>query len=292
MYKLFKTPIQIIMICLLLAACKKEDQETAAKNDPPVAKAGEDVTVYVPDAYLYLDARDSHDPNNNISSYQWRKLEGPDWSSQYANRSQLELRDLSEGIYSFELQVTDSRGLTAKDTVNVKVIDEFAIGKTPVVNFSCTEKRVAWPNKNSILLASAYIEDLGKRYDLKDGFKVTQVSGPSAAVVSEPSRSGGYTVAQLSNLTRGDYVFRVEVLRKGVSAYNTTSVQVIDDTLVGKEYIFETTWKASSLNTWPSILSAEIGGRPDLFYSKLERDMQVSVKLFDHDWQDIYDELY
>ncbi|HLO79427.1 MAG TPA: hypothetical protein VK166_00625, partial [Chitinophagaceae bacterium] len=46
------------------------------------------------------------------------------------------------------------------------------------------------------------------------------------------------------------------------------------------------------LNTWPSILSAEIGGRPDLFYSKLERDMQVSVKLFDHDWQDIYDELY
>lgn len=293
MNSLFKTPLQImLLICLFALSCKKEERQHPPLNDPPVARAGDDITLFVPQTSVNLDARQSYDPNDYIYSYEWKKLEGPELYHRLINGPQLILNGLVEGVYAFELQVRDSWGITAKDTVRVTVIDEFAIGKAPVVELPC-ETRVTAVTDNSVwLMAKAYVEDQGQRYELKDGFRYSQISGPTSANISDVWREGEYTVTHMSNLARGTYTLKVEVMRKGVAAYDTTTVQVIDDTLVGKQYIFEASWKSTPTLRYTEQALAEINGRPDLFYFKNARDMQVSVKLPDQNWQDIYEELY
>jgi hypothetical protein len=293
MCSLFQTPMRLVlMICLLAVSCKKEERQNSTTNDPPIARAGDDVTLYVPETTVNLDARLSYDPNDYIYSYEWKKIEGPELYYRLVNGRQLRLHSLVEGIYAFELQVKDSWGITAKDTVQVTVIDEFAIGKTPIVELPCDTRLVAVTENSVWLLAKAYVEDQGQRYVLNEGFSYSQISGPTNATIAEIWRDGEYAVTHLSNLARGTYKLKVEVMRKGVAAYDTATVQVIDDTLVGKEYIFETTWKGTASFLFMEVASIEISGRPDLFYFKNTRDMQVSLKLPDQDWQDIYDEIF
>lgn len=54
--------------------------------------------------------------------YQWRKISGP---SQYRiispNSATTDVTDLAVGIYKFELKVTNSRGLSARDTMTLTV---------------------------------------------------------------------------------------------------------------------------------------------------------------------------
>jgi hypothetical protein len=293
MNSLFSTPMRLVLlICLLATSCKKEERQYPPDNDPPVARAGDDVTLYVPQTSVNLDARDSYDPNDYIYSYEWKKIKGPELYYRLVNGRQLRLHSLVEGVYAFELQVKDSWGITVKDTVQVTVIDDFAIGKTPIVDLPCDTRLVAVSENSVWLLAKAYVEDQGQRYELKDGFSYSQISGPTLATLSGTWRDGDYAVTHLSNLARGIYTLKVEVMRKGVSAFDTTTVQVIDDTLVGKQYVFNSKWKSTSSIGYMEAATIEINGRPDLFYFKSTRDMQVSVKLPDQDWQDIYDELF
>jgi hypothetical protein len=51
-------------------------------------------------------------------SYQWIKISGPSsFTITNANAVQTQVTNLVEGVYQFELKVTDIAGLFAKDTV-------------------------------------------------------------------------------------------------------------------------------------------------------------------------------
>ena len=91
-------------------------------NKPPVANAGQDFSIALPLNIASLDGSISSDPDNNIVSYSWSKIAGPP-SFSFANSSAVltEAIYLLEGIYLFELKVTDAGGLFSKDTVQVKV---------------------------------------------------------------------------------------------------------------------------------------------------------------------------
>ncbi len=95
----------------------------ATINHPPVANAGVDQTITLPTNTITLNGSGSADPDNNISSYLWTKISGPSsFSIAATNTVQTQVRDLVEGIYQFELKVTDAGGLFSKDTMAVTVM--------------------------------------------------------------------------------------------------------------------------------------------------------------------------
>lgn len=125
-------PLFIIFFTLFLfAGCEKPlltnnnsggNVNPESKKKPPVANAGPD-QVITPPATLILDGSKSSDPDNNIVSYKWKKISGPS-SFKISNDTavQIQVTNLTGGIYSFELKVIDADGLFDTDTVTVTVI--------------------------------------------------------------------------------------------------------------------------------------------------------------------------
>jgi N-acetylneuraminic acid mutarotase len=91
-------------------------------NRPPVANAGPDQIITLPTNSVTLDGTASTDPDNNISNYVWTKISGPSaFNIVNINTVQTQVNNLVEGVYQFELKVTDAGGLYSKDTMKVNV---------------------------------------------------------------------------------------------------------------------------------------------------------------------------
>ncbi len=114
---------------VLLPSCRKYDTNPSTPlpppssiNKPPVANAGPYQVIVLPQDSALLDGTQSRDPEGSISSYQWSKISGPaSFTIFNANAAQSLVRNLLEGIYKFELIVTDTGGLMAKDTATIDV---------------------------------------------------------------------------------------------------------------------------------------------------------------------------
>ena len=119
-----------LLITLIFTSCKKEpDQVTTpplppptSGNRSPVANAGLDQTVTIQNNTVNLDGRGSTDPDQNITGYLWTKIAGPS-SFNISNPDAVQTRvtNVVEGVYLFELKVTDAGGLFSKDTVQVTI---------------------------------------------------------------------------------------------------------------------------------------------------------------------------
>ena len=114
------TAYYLLVLPALLFSCKKEN----LSDHPPVANAGADHMIILPVNTVILDGGGSTDPDNNIVSYTWSKIFGPPSFSilNTTKIQQAQITNLVEGVYGFELKVTDDRGLFSKDTVLITVI--------------------------------------------------------------------------------------------------------------------------------------------------------------------------
>ncbi len=91
-------------------------------NQPPVAIAGSDTTIYLPVSSFQLNASNSYDPDGNITSYQWQEISGPNTAvASSMNGTVVDLSGLQEGIYQFQLTVTDNQGASSTATVIISV---------------------------------------------------------------------------------------------------------------------------------------------------------------------------
>jgi hypothetical protein len=95
-------------------------------NIPPVARAGANQTVEA-GREVTLSAAGSYDPDKGIATYQWTQIAG---SSVILSDDQTAAPTFTapavtpEGeLLSFEVQVTDTEGLTAVDSVDIQVFD-------------------------------------------------------------------------------------------------------------------------------------------------------------------------
>jgi hypothetical protein len=90
-------------------------------NQAPIANAGPDRSMTLPTNSI-THTGSGTDPDGTIVSYQWTKVAGP---SQYIIETpaaaQTVFSNLTEGVYLFELLVTDNLGGTDRDTVSVEV---------------------------------------------------------------------------------------------------------------------------------------------------------------------------
>lgn len=111
-------------------------------NRSPFANAGSDQTIALPANSVALDGTGSTDPDNNITSYLWTKISGPDsFIFLDTNTVKTQVTNLTHGIYEVELKVTDSEGLISKDTMRIYVNDSVIISHEVIYNgvWSCND---------------------------------------------------------------------------------------------------------------------------------------------------------
>lgn len=119
----------LVVLVLLSASCRREQAcQDCNQNKVPVAMAGNDMNLTLPLDSMLLDGSGSTDPDHNISTYQWTKIAGPS-SFVFSNAASMKTQagKLVEGVYQFELKVTDDGGLFDKDTVQVTVSSFFSL---------------------------------------------------------------------------------------------------------------------------------------------------------------------
>ena len=87
---------------------------------PPVADAGDNISVLLTEATATLDASASSDPEGQPLTYQWEQQYGPTSVTFDQTSATPVLSNLEEGVYNFQLTVSDGT-YTATDAVKVLV---------------------------------------------------------------------------------------------------------------------------------------------------------------------------
>ncbi|MBP6686223.1 MAG: hypothetical protein KA160_00090 [Lacibacter sp.] len=180
-----------------------------APNRPPVARAGQDQIVTLPVNKALLDASGSTDPDNNIIGYAWRKISGPPnsvFSDPIAIKA--EALDLTNGVYLFELTVTDAGGLFSTDTMQVTV--NISPNKSPISEAG-NDITITYNLQTCSMEPSSITLD-GRMSRDPDG---TIVSYQWSVVFAESSsvaiNNPGSASTTVTNLVPGAYGFRLRV---------------------------------------------------------------------------------
>ncbi|MGV3768275.1 MAG: PKD domain-containing protein, partial [Chitinophagaceae bacterium] len=192
-------------------------------NKAPVANAGADVSITLPQNLVVLDGSASYDPDGRIAAYSWAKLSGPSPFTIYnSNTASPTLPSLLEGTYVFELTVTDDKGAKATDRVTVVVKAQQVVNIPPVVVLQQTI-RIQLPVSEAILDGSGSSDPEGKPLV----FAWKQVSGPAEAAIATPEKSA----TKVLGLIPGEYVFELLVTdEKGATATGMVKVVVANST--------------------------------------------------------------
>lgn len=187
MKQLIKFAAFFLISMIGLASCKKETVVAppvlppVTTNKPPIAKAGTDQGITLPINTVTIDGSGSNDPDGSIVSYSWAQIAGPNQSVIITpSQASSVVNNLIQGIYQFEIKITDDSGLSAKDTVQISVnslglecnINLSSIGSLSVTRYPRTIATAAAGNK--ILFAGGNISgtDQTTRVDIYD--KVSQ----------------------------------------------------------------------------------------------------------------------
>lgn len=93
----------------------------ASSNQPPVAIAGGDQVITSPTSVVTLSGSGT-DVGGTISGYSWSKISGPSSGTiTSASSASTTVTSLIQGVYQFQLKVTDNNGATGLDTIQVTV---------------------------------------------------------------------------------------------------------------------------------------------------------------------------
>jgi hypothetical protein len=121
-----KLHLFIMIFSFLVISCKKEtsceDCLTVTANKPPVANAGFDRVIALPQDSTFLDGSGSKDMDGTIVDWQWELVSGPQpvkLVDKHLTKTLVYFN--SPGNYVFELSVRDNAGLTAKDSLQISV---------------------------------------------------------------------------------------------------------------------------------------------------------------------------
>ncbi|TWI79454.1 Kelch motif protein [Lacibacter cauensis] len=195
-------------------------------NRPPVARAGQDQTITLPVNKAMLDGSASTDPDNNIIGFAWRKIAGPSnsvFSDPVAVKA--EALDLTNGVYIFELTVTDAGGLSSTDTMQLTV--NISPNKSPVAEAG-NDLSITYDLQNCRMEPSSITLD-GRLSRDKDGtivsYQWSLVFAESfSAVIANPTAS----VTTVTGLVPGSYRFRLRVTdNDGAIADDTIVVNTV-----------------------------------------------------------------
>ncbi|MBK7290759.1 MAG: hypothetical protein IPI78_11385 [Chitinophagaceae bacterium] len=186
----------------------------AAANQSPTANAGSDKTITLPTNTVTITGS-GIDPDGTISGYQWTKLTGPaTYTITTPTQAQTAINNLVQGVYTFELRVTDNQGATGKDTVQVTVN---AANQSPTANAG-SDKTITLPT-NTVTITGSGIDPDGTI----SGYQWTKLTGPATYTIATPTQAQ----TAINNLVQGVYTFELRVTdNQGATGNDTVQITV------------------------------------------------------------------
>ncbi|MDQ6763759.1 MAG: hypothetical protein M3015_14180 [Bacteroidota bacterium] len=185
-----------------------------AANIPPVADAGSDQSITLPANSVTL-AGTGTDADGNVTNYLWRKVSGPlSGTITNVNNAATTVTGMAQGIYSFELKVTDNGGATGVDTVQVIII---AATNIPPVADAGLDQSITLP------LNSGTLSGTGTDADGNiTSYLWTKISGPAPGTITNANKA----TTNITSLVQGTYSFELKVTDNG-GASDVDTVQIL-----------------------------------------------------------------
>ncbi|MCO5286625.1 MAG: PKD domain-containing protein [Chitinophagaceae bacterium] len=187
----------------------------AAPNQAPTANAGADQTITLPTNTVSL-AGSGTDEDGTVVSYQWTKISGPS-SYNFGNSGSAvtDVFGLTEGVYSFQLEVTDNKGAKGRDTMQVTV--NAAPNQAPTANAGA-DQTITLPTNKVTLKGSGTDAD-----GTISSYQWTKTAGPGSYTIVSPASA----TTEVTGLTEGTYTFQLKVTdNKGATGTATVKVTV------------------------------------------------------------------
>jgi alpha-tubulin suppressor-like RCC1 family protein len=181
----------------------------------PLANAGANITITLPVNTVTLNGSASSNPGGGTLTYSWTEITGPSSSNiGTASGATTTAGNLIQGVYQFQLVVTNSSGNT--DTATTQVTVNPAPIVTPVANAG-TAITITLPVNTANLDGSASSNPGGGTLT----YAWSEVSGPATYAITSPTAA----TTSVTNLVQGVYVFRLTVTNSQGNAA-TASVTV------------------------------------------------------------------
>ena len=155
------------------------------------------------------------DADGTISSYSWTKISGPSAGTiNSAATAASTVTSLVQGVYKFQLKVTDNGGATASDTVQVTV--NAATNIIPTANAG-TDQTIQLPTSSVSLSGS------GTDADGTITYNWSKISGPSSGAITNAALAS----TTVTGMVQGVYNLHLKVTdNSGASALDTVQVTV------------------------------------------------------------------
>ena len=152
------------------------------------------------------------DADGTISSYAWVKISGPSSGTiATPNAATTAVNNLVQGVYQYQLTVTDNNGATGKDTVQVTV------NAAPVANAG-TDKLITLPTNTTTLTGSGTDAD-----GTISSYAWAKISGPSSGTIATPNAA----TTAVNSLVQGVYQYQLTVTdNNGATGKDTVQVTV------------------------------------------------------------------
>lgn len=205
---------------------------TGSINTAPTANAGVDIIKVLPSNSATVNGS-GNDTDGSIAGYLWRKVSGPETGLIVSpTAASTIISGLVQGIYLFELQVTDNSGAIGKDTM------QFTVNSTtnafPVANAGANQ---------TITLPTSQVTLVGTGTDA-DGtiaaYQWSQMVGYGGVITSPNSAT-----TTVTGLTQGSYQYQLKVTDNG--GYYATSLITVT---VNAATTTTTTGKAIRVNVY------------------------------------------
>src|SRR5436190_2816314 len=172
---------------------------TPPPNQNPTANAGADQTTT--STSVTLNGSGS-DPDGSIASYAWSKVSGSGGTITSPSSASTTVTGLSAGTYTFRLTVTDDKGATASDDVNVTVNSLPPPPNQPPTANAGPDQTINFPVLRSATLSGSGSDPDGSIVS----YSWSKVSGIGGNITSPNSAS-----TTVTGLVVGTYIFRLTV---------------------------------------------------------------------------------
>ncbi|RYE16591.1 MAG: T9SS type A sorting domain-containing protein, partial [Sphingobacteriales bacterium] len=196
----------------------KRDTVRVRVNAQPVATAGADASITLPQNIFALNGTGSSDADGNITSYAWRRISGAG-NAVIANAAaaQTNVTFSAAGLHLFELTVRDNDAGISKDSVSITVNPD---PNVPPVAAAGANQSIQLPI-NKVLLDGRMSSDPNGSIA---SYQWSLVSGPQAAVIATPSKDS----TTVTFVNDGVYIYRLTVTdNAGLSATDDVQITVL-----------------------------------------------------------------
>jgi hypothetical protein len=191
-------------------------KEKVAPNVAPTANAGTDQQIYTPASSVTLDATGSSDIDGTIVAYEWTKIAGPSGVTiTNPTNATTTVTGLVEGTYTFHLTVTDDKGDTGTDEIDVIV----AVPNVEPNAVAGADQQIYTPATSTSLDGSGSFDTDGSI----SAYAWTQTAGPNTATIASPAQA----TTNVSGLIVGTYTFKLTITdNKGATDEDEVDVVV------------------------------------------------------------------